>query len=92
MRVWKAPVANADRKGGNVLAESLLAEIRSVPTLEALAMFEADWIAGRHRNYPHQWLVMVQGECEDRRVDLIAEARMEAMDRQYQRAMDSDRE
>lgn len=90
MKVWKPPVANADRKGGNVLSGSLLGEIRSVSSLAALDAFEADWVTTGHRNYPPQWLTMVQEECADRRVDLIAEAREAALDRQFQYAMDKD--
>lgn len=72
------------------MAVSLLEEIRAIPSLEALAMFEADWISGRHRSYPHQWLIMVQDEAECRRADLRAEQRMGAMDKQFQNAMDRD--
>lgn len=90
MKVWKPPVANADRKVGNVLAESLLREIRSVPSLLALDDFESEWVLSGHRRYPPQWLSMVQEECADRRADLTAMAKEASMDRQFQYAMDKD--
>jgi hypothetical protein len=81
MKVWRPQTAYALKQGPSW--ETLLGEIASCLTVEAVWAWWADYLLRRHRDYPEGWSLALRDACEVREGDLLAGRHHAELDAAY---------